>query len=275
MRQQILMLSLLCGLSACGQEVQQARSAASPGATTSALTPGFAGAWVGVWDGWSVDPVQVTVSRVTADGEVFGSYQYGQNRARPFRQRLDGNAFGFPIGESSFTFTLQPDGKLRGIRQFPGGINTALLTRSDATPPPTRADALSGPTRMFCNTPGVPVPPGSVVYSGAWRSASGAPGTAAPTCMAVVALPDSAASALGEGYNGYYVWGDNPWGPRNGSSRARIERRADGSAFIRFNSGSTITLNAPASNGLSSGRFEHANNPQLNGVADQVRVERL
>ncbi len=93
--------------------------------------------------------------------------------------------------------------------------------------------------------------------------------------MAVVVLPQAAAGALGEGYNGYYVWGDSPWEPRNGSSRVRVQRMEGGAISIRFNSGSTITLGAPGGNGRATGRFDHVSDPRQNGVADDLRVERL
>jgi hypothetical protein len=122
-------------------------SARSPEAQSSRHASELVGSWTGQLDGLADYPVQVSIDRLTAEGEVTGRYRFRNDAPLLFRERVRDTSFTFARGNSYFTFVLQPDGSLRATRQFPGGMNTILLQRVGLTPPPSSA-ALPAPGRM-------------------------------------------------------------------------------------------------------------------------------
>jgi class 3 adenylate cyclase len=84
----------------------------------------FPGRWEGIWDNDPRATTSLTIESVTPTGEVAGSYVFMSGSPSKFVTRINGNAISFSI----LIFRIRPDGKMEGIRNASGVLNTTVLT---------------------------------------------------------------------------------------------------------------------------------------------------
>ncbi|WP_230167781.1 hypothetical protein [Roseomonas sp. CECT 9278] len=98
--------------------------------------PNLVGTWTGVWDNNPRFATSLIIERVTESGVIEGRYVFQRSQPVPFSSRRDGRSFRFEMSTYAvqapdvFTFTLQPDGRLSGSRQWLRGVNQTVLTRA-------------------------------------------------------------------------------------------------------------------------------------------------
>lgn len=136
MSRRLALLGLAAALAACAEGAQTAGRAA-PEVAGTAGAAALIGTWTGVWDDDPRFTTSLVIDRVTEAGEVEGSYIFQRQRPFPFTTRLDGRSFRFEarnhpadVAAMVFTFTLRPDGRMTGSRQWRSGVNQTVLTRS-------------------------------------------------------------------------------------------------------------------------------------------------
>jgi hypothetical protein len=89
---------------------------------------GFAGRWTGLWDGIEAASTVLTVTNITPQGEISGSYRFMSAEPVRFRTPIENGAFSFGANPR-FTFTLRSDGQMAGERVTPTVTNRTVLSR--------------------------------------------------------------------------------------------------------------------------------------------------